>query len=113
MLIKYIKSVLWRVTKCLSYIEEARCLKVNIVLPRLHVLIHFAIEGCKETDSIDRIYGSIPDVTVMEMPTLCEQRFAVILTKVFQFAAVGTNLVAILYASVVVYTATGRCLHHM
>ena len=29
LLIKYIKSVLWRVGKCLSYIEEARCLKVN------------------------------------------------------------------------------------
>ena len=28
-MIKYIKSVLWRVAKCLSYIEEARCLKVN------------------------------------------------------------------------------------
>ena len=32
LLIKYIKSVLWRVAKCLSYIEEARCLKVNILL---------------------------------------------------------------------------------
>ena len=29
MLIKYIKSVLWRLAKCLSYIEDARCLKVN------------------------------------------------------------------------------------
>ena len=29
LLIKYIKSVLWRVAKFLSYIEEARCLKVN------------------------------------------------------------------------------------
>ena len=29
LLIKYIKSVLWRVAKCLSYIEEARCIKVN------------------------------------------------------------------------------------
>ena len=29
LLIKYIKSVLWRVAKCLSYIEETRCLKVN------------------------------------------------------------------------------------
>ena len=29
MLIKYIKSVLWRVAKCLSYIEDARCLKVQ------------------------------------------------------------------------------------
>ena len=30
LLIKDIKSVLWRVAKCLSYIEEARCLKVNV-----------------------------------------------------------------------------------
>jgi len=30
LLIKYIKSVLCRVVKCLSYIQEARCLKVNI-----------------------------------------------------------------------------------
>jgi hypothetical protein len=29
LLIKYIKSVPWRVAKCLSYIEEARCLKGN------------------------------------------------------------------------------------
>ena len=29
LLIKYIKSVIWRVAKCLSYIEEARCLKVK------------------------------------------------------------------------------------
>jgi len=29
LLIKYIKSVLWRVAKCLSYIEEARCVKVK------------------------------------------------------------------------------------
>jgi hypothetical protein len=29
-LIKYIKSVLWRVAKRLSYIEDTRCLKVKI-----------------------------------------------------------------------------------
>ena len=29
LLIKYIKSILWRVSKRLSYIEEARCLKAN------------------------------------------------------------------------------------
>jgi len=29
LLIKYIKSLLWRVAKCLSYIEEAWCLKVK------------------------------------------------------------------------------------
>jgi len=29
LLIKYIKNVLWRVAKSLSYTEDARCLKVN------------------------------------------------------------------------------------
>ena len=32
LLIKYIKSVLWRVAKRLSYIEDAWCLKVNVSL---------------------------------------------------------------------------------
>jgi len=36
-LIKYIKSVLWRVAKRLSYIEEARCLKVNRVLSKTYL----------------------------------------------------------------------------
>jgi hypothetical protein len=30
LLIKYIKSILWRVAKCLSYIEEARCLRLIV-----------------------------------------------------------------------------------
>jgi len=30
LLIKYIKRVLWRVAKRLSYIQDARCLKVNM-----------------------------------------------------------------------------------
>jgi len=38
LLIKYIKSVLWRVTKRLSYIEDARCLKVNIVSLDIHTV---------------------------------------------------------------------------
>jgi len=29
LLIKYIKSVLWRVAKRLSYLEDAQCLKVK------------------------------------------------------------------------------------
>ena len=29
MLIKYVKSVLWRAAKRLSYIEDARCLKIK------------------------------------------------------------------------------------
>ena len=44
MLIKYIKSVVWRVSKCLSYIEEARGLKVKTALlclkiPRFRPLV--------------------------------------------------------------------------
>ena len=30
LLIKYVKSVLWIVSKFLSYMEEARCLKVKL-----------------------------------------------------------------------------------
>jgi len=39
LLIKYIKSVLLRVAKCLSYIEEARCLKVNKIQQDATVLL--------------------------------------------------------------------------
>jgi len=44
LLIKYIKSILWRVAKCLLYIEEARCLKVNNVC-NLHY-ISFMMPDC-------------------------------------------------------------------
>ena len=37
LLIKYIKSVLWRLAKCQSYIEEARCLKVKQAFYSGHV----------------------------------------------------------------------------
>ena len=40
LMIKYIKSVLWRVAKCLSYTEEARCLKVNTIPARLQFAQH-------------------------------------------------------------------------
>ena len=36
LLIKYIKSVLWGVAKCLSYIDEARCLKVKLHQNKTH-----------------------------------------------------------------------------
>ena len=40
MLIKYIKSVFWRVAKRLSYTEDARCLKVKHVhVPQLKDLL--------------------------------------------------------------------------
>jgi len=35
LLIKYIKSVLWRVAKRLSYIEDARGVKVKVLSPHL------------------------------------------------------------------------------
>ena len=38
MLVKYIKSVLWKVVKRLSYIEEARCLKVKRTI--FHLIFH-------------------------------------------------------------------------
>jgi len=34
LLIKYVKSFLWRGLECLSYIEDAWCLKVNSLMFR-------------------------------------------------------------------------------
>jgi len=39
LLIKYTKSVLWRVAKRLSYKEDARCLKVKVQIRKLAVTI--------------------------------------------------------------------------
>ena len=46
LLIKYIKSVLWRVVKRLSYIEEARCLKVNFHSQSAIVLLNVSHGTC-------------------------------------------------------------------
>ena len=35
LLIKYIKSILWRVAKRLSYLEDARSLKVKLIMAHL------------------------------------------------------------------------------
>ena len=45
MLIKYIKSVLWRVAKRLSYIEDARCLKVNLATLQYHIQGPYLLSG--------------------------------------------------------------------
>ena len=50
LLIKYIKSVLWRVAKRLSYVEDARCLKVNKVsvkddIPSLNQLASLLLDA--------------------------------------------------------------------
>jgi len=44
LLIKYIKSLLWRVVKRLSYIEDARCLKVKVESERQNYLKLFSYE---------------------------------------------------------------------
>ena len=54
LLIKYIKSVLWRVSKCLSYIEEARCLKVKTGLNGLLGTVPLLREAV--------VNGSIPNI---------------------------------------------------
>ena len=40
MLIKYIKSVVWRVAKLLSYIEDAQCLKVKSTVGKVGISLH-------------------------------------------------------------------------
>jgi len=48
LLIKYTKSVLWRVAKRLSYIEDARCLKVSV--PQQHWL--FGVSNASKRSSV-------------------------------------------------------------
>ena len=40
LLIKYIKRVLWRVAKLLPYMQDARCLKVNVKNYDLDIDVH-------------------------------------------------------------------------
>ena len=53
-MIKYIKSVLWRIAKHLSYIEDARCLKVNVIGERakfvLRSITHHVIYAYGEVE---------------------------------------------------------------
>ena len=58
MLIKYIKSFLWRVAKRLSYTEEARCLKVKGEASEILYLEHRFVL-CKKLDTSE----SIPEIS--------------------------------------------------
>ena len=62
LLIKYIKSVLWRVAKRLSYIEDARCLKVN-TFNLLHVRV----------GAINDQLSNMPDFEGAVLPGNCVQ----------------------------------------
>ena len=46
-MIKYIKSVLWRVAQRLSYIEYARCLKVKVksIFPAVSRMSRYDVAG--------------------------------------------------------------------
>ena len=64
LLIKYTKSVLWRVTKRPSYIENARCLKVNsgkkndcFTLRPTHVLTTSRAILLRMRNVSDKIFG--------------------------------------------------------
>ena len=82
-MIKYIKSVLWRVAKRLSYTEDARCLKVKkaellqrVVTP---AVTHMALQKRKETDLKDVHLHSTENKTFREAHSLiCTVKLAVI-----------------------------------
>jgi len=61
-LIKYIKSVLWRVAERLSYIEDAWCLKVNSAVP-IGTLLHY--DRLVLHTASQKIFGWYPVLTEM------------------------------------------------
>ena len=61
LLIKYIKSVLWRVAKRLSYIQEAWCLKVKESPEMKHDSNRLTNE--MESDMLNYfVYHNMPDI---------------------------------------------------
>ena len=60
LLIKHIKSILWRVVKRLSYIEDARCVKVNIRSIRYDTMHSSGNEHlCKHNNTIKNDLHSV------------------------------------------------------
>ena len=57
LLIKYIKSVLWRVSKRLSYTEDARCLKFKVVHRKLILFYTVIFVGRDNLAGIATCYG--------------------------------------------------------
>ena len=60
LLIKYIKSVLWRVVKRLSYIEDARCLKVKC-MSVCNTVVGFVV-AYKHLELVLIHFGSVPEL---------------------------------------------------
>ena len=65
LLIKYTKSVLWRVAKRLSYIQDARCLMFKCIAPHRHKLLSVitVIFGTSHRDKIQTVSTIQSDVS--------------------------------------------------
>ena len=55
LLIKYIKSVLWSVAKFLSYIEEARCLKVKLDMYQVFINTWRSLTCYTQSNSVGKV----------------------------------------------------------
>ena len=84
LLIKYIKSVLWRVVKCLSYIQDARCLKVNC-----------------------RIYGKLKFYYISRNPELGSSRVKV---QVTYFSGTSNKTLRVMKRNKKSLRSYGRCI---
>jgi len=72
LLIKYIKSVLWRVTKRLSYIEEARCLKVkHYAIVIMMKSAHDSVPANSISYNLEYSYTKRGESDDFGMPSLC------------------------------------------
>ena len=90
MLIKYIKSVLWRVAKSLSYIEEARCLKVkqlDVVVQRGFVKLH------TETELLSKCV--LPNFCPLKLSLTPVNQTKVLVTNEGYCMIIGTNIFVI------------------
>ena len=70
LLIIYIKSILWRVAKCLSYIQDARCLKVKAKIQYIIIYNNIISVMC----SICAIFNRLDILQVM--PSDWERKLA-------------------------------------
>jgi len=67
LLIKYIQRVLWRVAKRLSYIEDARCVKVKYRFILMSCQICSSFSNLRPTPS-DPLHASFKKINVLRLP---------------------------------------------
>jgi len=79
LLIKYIKSVLWRVAKRLSYKQDAWCLKVNVIIPTMSkgeylqclTVSFLRSQQFHSYSKLPEFYEDRVFTTVSQLPTAC------------------------------------------